>query len=100
MTKSGNAAEWTPTTWRQKPIVQVLAYADKALLAAVEDDLRTWPPLTIADEIRRLRRHLGRVAERKAFPVAGLAGRQAEAFAEHPPIRSATSSASSCRWRW
>ncbi|MER2605338.1 MAG: class II 3-deoxy-7-phosphoheptulonate synthase [Siculibacillus sp.] len=81
MTKTGNTAEWSPTSWRAKPIVQVPAYADQALLQAVEEDLRTWPPLAIADEIRRLRRQLGRVAERRAFLLQG--GDCAESFAEH-----------------
>ena len=81
MTMSGNPADWSPTSWRKMPIVQVPAYADQALLRAVEDDLQTWPPLTIADEIRRLRGQLGRVAERKAFLLQG--GDCAESFAEH-----------------
>ncbi|TBW40899.1 3-deoxy-7-phosphoheptulonate synthase class II [Siculibacillus lacustris] len=81
MTKSLNAAGWSPTSWRAKPIVQVPDYADRALLAAVEDDLATWPPLAIADEIRRLRRQLGRIADRKAFLLQG--GDCAESFAEH-----------------
>ena len=81
MTKSGNTADWSPTTWRSKPIVQVPAYADQSLLQAVEDDLTTWPPLVIADEVRRLRKQLGRVADRKAFLLQG--GDCAESFAEH-----------------
>jgi 3-deoxy-7-phosphoheptulonate synthase len=81
MTKSGNPADWSPASWRGKPIVQVPAYADQALLHAVEEDLQTWPPLAIADEVRRLRRQLGRVAERKAFLLQG--GDCAESFAEH-----------------
>ena len=81
MTKSGNMRDWSPTTWRDKPIVQVPAYADQALLKAVEEDLQTWPPLVIADEIRSLRKRLAQVAERRSFLLQG--GDCAEAFAEH-----------------
>ena len=81
MTKSGNMRDWSPKTWREKPIVQVPAYADPAVLKAVEDDLATWPPLVIADEVRNLRRQLARVAERRAFLLQG--GDCAESFAEH-----------------
>jgi 3-deoxy-7-phosphoheptulonate synthase len=81
MTKSGNQPGWSPTSWRARPIVQVPEYADRRLLAAVEDDLATWPPLAIADEIRRLRSQLGRIVERRAFLLQG--GDCAESFAEH-----------------
>ncbi len=72
---------WTPQSWRSKPIVQVPEYPDQALLAAVEDDLRTWPPLTIADESRKLETALSRVVERRAFLLQG--GDCAESFSEH-----------------
>ncbi len=81
MTKSGNTGDWSPTSWRSKPIVQVPEYRDPAMLAAVEEDLRSWPPLVIADEVRSLRRKLASVAERKAFLLQG--GDCAESFAEH-----------------
>ncbi len=81
MTKSGDMRDWSPTSWRKLPIVQVPAYADQALLETVEEDLRSWPPLVIADEVRSLRRQLARVAERKAFLLQG--GDCAESFAEH-----------------
>jgi hypothetical protein len=38
------------------------------------------------------------VAAGEAFLLQG--GDCAESFAEHSPTTSATSSASSCRWRW
>jgi len=81
MTKSQIAQAWSPSTWRDKPIVQVPSYPDAAVLQSVEDDLATWPPLTIADEIRKLKRDLGAVAERRAFLLQG--GDCAESFAEH-----------------
>jgi 3-deoxy-7-phosphoheptulonate synthase len=81
MSNLGNVPGWSPTSWREKPIVQVPDYADRVLLKAVEDDLATWPPLAIADEIRRLRKQLGRIVERRAFLLQG--GDCAESFAEH-----------------
>lgn len=81
MTKSHAAQAWSPESWRSKPIVQVPSYPDPAVLQSVEDDLATWPPLTIADEIRKLKRDLGHVAERRAFLLQG--GDCAESFSEH-----------------
>ncbi|MEJ1158232.1 class II 3-deoxy-7-phosphoheptulonate synthase [Prosthecomicrobium sp. N25] len=77
----GKAGVWRPETWRTKPIVQVPDYPDKQLLAAVEEDLRTWPPLAIADEARKLETALARVSERRAFLLQG--GDCAESFSEH-----------------
>jgi 3-deoxy-7-phosphoheptulonate synthase len=81
MTRSHIAQAWSPSSWRAKPIVQMPSYPDAALLQSVEDDLAAWPPLTIADEIRRLKRDLGHVAERRAFLLQG--GDCAESFSEH-----------------
>lgn len=81
MKNSQAAQAWSPSSWRNKPIVQSPSYPDPALLKAVEDDLTTWPPLAIADEIRRLKRDLGNVAERRAFLLQG--GDCAESFTEH-----------------
>ena len=79
--EAGRLESWRPDSWRSKPIVQVPEYPDQAILAGVEEDLRTWPPLVIADEIRKLERALGEVAERRAFLLQG--GDCAESFAEH-----------------
>jgi 3-deoxy-7-phosphoheptulonate synthase len=79
--EAGRLESWRPDSWRAKPIVQVPEYPDAARLAAVEEDLRTWPPLVIADEVRKLERALGDVAERRAFLLQG--GDCAESFAEH-----------------
>eukprot|EP01037_Dinobryon_pediforme_P027828 gene27828-30864_t len=81
MTDKRAAQTWSPESWRFKPIVQVPHYPDPAVLKSVEDDLAAWPPLVIADEIRRLKGALGGVAERRAFLLQG--GDCAESFAEH-----------------
>jgi 3-deoxy-7-phosphoheptulonate synthase len=81
MTKNHAAQAWSPSSWRGKPIVQAPSYPDAGVLQSVEDDLAAWPPLTIADEIRKLKRDLGAVSERRAFLLQG--GDCAESFSEH-----------------
>jgi 3-deoxy-7-phosphoheptulonate synthase len=77
------ASRWTPSSWREKPILQQPDWPDKAKLAEVEKTLATYPPLVFAGEARRLTQQLGRVAEGKAFLLQG--GDCAESFAElHP----------------
>ena len=77
------AEKWTPDTWRDKPIQQVPDYPETAKLAAVESQLRTYPPLVFAGEARRLRAQLAKVAAGKAFLLQG--GDCAESFAEFHP---------------
>ena len=74
-------ANWTPQSWRSKPIVQVPAYPDAAALDRVEEELRRFPPLVFAGEARALRKSLGAVAEGRAFLLQG--GDCTESFAEH-----------------
>ncbi len=71
---------WSPESWRARPIRQVPSYPDEAALAAIEDRLRTFPPLVFAGEARKLTRQLAEVAEGKAFLLQG--GDCAESFAE------------------
>ena len=74
---------WTPDSWRQKPIVQVPTYPEPHCLAEVESELRHFPPLVFAGEARRLKRLLAQVAEGRAFLLQG--GDCAESFAEFHP---------------
>ena len=74
---------WSPTTWRDLPIRQQPSYPDVAAKVAMEERLRTCPPLVFAGEARDLRRQLGAVAEGRAFLLQG--GDCAEAFAEFHP---------------
>lgn len=75
------AQNWTPTSWRQKPIKQVPAYPDQEALKAVEQQLASYPPLVFAGEARRLKKALGNVADGNGFLLQG--GDCAESFAEH-----------------
>ncbi len=77
------ATSWSPSSWRSKPIEQMPDYPDKAALAAVEAQMRHFPPLVFAGEARRLKNKLAAVAEGRAFLLQG--GDCAESFAEHHP---------------
>jgi 3-deoxy-7-phosphoheptulonate synthase len=77
------ASKWTPSSWREKPILQQPDWPDAAKLAEVEATLASYPPLVFAGEARRLTDQLGRVAEGKAFLLQG--GDCAESFAEFNP---------------
>ncbi|MFC3853257.1 class II 3-deoxy-7-phosphoheptulonate synthase [Salinispirillum marinum] len=71
---------WTPSSWREKPVKQMPTYPDAAALAAVEERLRTRPPMVFAGEARQLRADLSEVAQGKAFLLQG--GDCAESFQE------------------
>lgn len=77
---SGN---WSPESWRNKPVVQVPEYPDVGSLKAAEDRLRNYPPLVFAGEARNLRAQLADVAEGRGFLLQG--GDCAESFAEFHP---------------
>ncbi len=72
---------WSPDSWRSKPILQVPDYPEPKILAEVEGQLATFPPLVFAGEARALKRSLARVAKGEAFLLQG--GDCAESFAEH-----------------
>jgi 3-deoxy-7-phosphoheptulonate synthase len=74
------AANWTPQSWKDKPIRQVPTYPDADRLAEVEKTLAKQPPLVFAGEARRLREDLADVAGGRAFLLQG--GDCAESFAE------------------
>jgi 3-deoxy-7-phosphoheptulonate synthase len=72
---------WSPSSWRGKPIQQVPHYPDSDVLEAVENRIRTYPPLVFAGEARKLKRALGKIADGSGFLLQG--GDCAESFAEH-----------------
>ncbi len=71
---------WTPSSWREKPIVQQPQYEDLAALNNAEARLGKMPPLVFAGEIKRLKDELAKVAQGKAFLLQG--GDCAESFSE------------------
>jgi len=74
-------AQWSPDSWRAKPIVQVPDYPDAEALKDVEGKLATYPPLVFAGEARALKKQLADVAGGHGFLLQG--GDCAESFLEH-----------------
>jgi 3-deoxy-7-phosphoheptulonate synthase len=72
--------DWVPTSWRERPITQGVTWPDDEHLERVERQLAAKPPLVFAGEVRRLREHLGQVAQGRAFLLQ--AGDCAESFYE------------------
>ncbi|MEX2615864.1 MAG: 3-deoxy-7-phosphoheptulonate synthase class II [Alphaproteobacteria bacterium] len=73
-------AKWSVDSWREKPVLQVPDYPDKAKLHNAEATLRRFPPLVFAGEARSLKSRLANVANGRAFLLQG--GDCAESFAE------------------
>ncbi|WP_321778038.1 class II 3-deoxy-7-phosphoheptulonate synthase [Sulfurimonas sp.] len=71
---------WSPTSWREKPILQQPTYPNKDDLNKVLKELENYPPLVFAGEAKRLREQLGDAAQGKAFLLQG--GDCAESFSE------------------
>ena len=72
--------EWTKSSWRNFPRVQMPTYMDKLKLLEVEKKISKYPPLVFAGEARRLKAQLAEVASGKAFLLQG--GDCAESFEE------------------
>ncbi len=69
---------WSTTSWRSKPRIQMPDYPDQAALNAVEAQLARFPVLVFAGEARKLKKHLGAVSRGEAFLLQG--GDCAESF--------------------
>ncbi|KAJ9091448.1 hypothetical protein QFC19_009088 [Naganishia cerealis] len=64
-------SNWSPSSWREKPIAQDVVYEDQQDLEKVLGKLRHLPPLVTPIEIDRLRAQLADVAQGKAFLLQG-----------------------------
>jgi 3-deoxy-7-phosphoheptulonate synthase len=71
---------WSPSSWREKPILQQPTYPDKAELQRVLEELKNYPPLVFAGEARSLKSQLANVANGEGFLLQG--GDCAESFSE------------------
>ncbi|MDY0117724.1 MAG: 3-deoxy-7-phosphoheptulonate synthase class II [Sulfurimonadaceae bacterium] len=71
---------WSPSSWREKPILQQPTYPNHLELTTALEELRNYPPLVFAGEARSLKSQLAEVANRKAFLLQG--GDCAESFSE------------------
>ncbi|MBA3454527.1 MAG: 3-deoxy-7-phosphoheptulonate synthase class II [Deltaproteobacteria bacterium] len=69
---------WSPTSWKQKPATQQVAYSDPAALTRVVDEMGQLPPLVTSWEIEKLKGELARAAKGEAFVLQG--GDCAESF--------------------
>ncbi|WOI54082.1 class II 3-deoxy-7-phosphoheptulonate synthase [Parvularcula sp. LCG005] len=75
---------WSPDSWRSKPAKHIPEdYPDPAALAAVETELKSYPPLVFAGEARSLKARLADVSRGEAFLLQG--GDCAESFKEFHP---------------
>ena len=72
--------DWTPASWRDKPVCQQPRYADANALADAIDRLRLLPPLVDAGEVNLLRKQLAAAGNGEAFLLQG--GDCAERFAD------------------
>ncbi len=76
-------SDWSPDSWKSRPVVQLPNYPDQEALAAAENELASYPPLVFAGEARNLKAQLGEVAEGRGFLLQG--GDCAESFREFHP---------------
>ncbi|MEN8838266.1 MAG: 3-deoxy-7-phosphoheptulonate synthase, partial [Celeribacter marinus] len=72
--------DWSKSTWRNKPRVQMPEYTDQDALNSVESQLAKYPPLVFAGEVRSLKKELAKASRGEAFLLQG--GDCAESFAE------------------
>ncbi|KAI0431576.1 phospho-2-dehydro-3-deoxyheptonate aldolase-like protein [Xylaria sp. FL1042] len=68
---SAPAADWTPSSWRTKPIKQCPDYPDASALGKATGELRGLPPLVHPHEIEKLKQSLRDVARGEAFLLQG-----------------------------
>ncbi len=73
-------SSWNLKSWREKPIKQQPIYNDQEELQKVEEELRNFPPLVFAEEVRSLKEQLAEVTKGNAFLLQG--GDCAESFSE------------------
>ncbi len=73
-------AEWSPASWREKPIRHAPDYPDAGALSRAESRLAQSPPLVFAGEARALTEQLAQVSVGRAVLLQG--GDCAESFAE------------------
>ena len=71
---------WSPSSWREKPILQQPTYPNQDELNRVLAELRNYPPLVFAGEARTLKTQLANVTNGKGFLLQ--AGDCAESFSE------------------
>ncbi|KAI8343964.1 DAHP synthetase [Chlamydoabsidia padenii] len=71
MSSTATNNQWTPLSWKTKPIVQDVTYEDQEHMDRVIGKLRTLPPLVSSKEIDNLREQLRQVALGESFLLQG-----------------------------
>lgn len=71
MNGDSHRSDWTPASWRQKPIAQPVNYEDDEAVEIAIAKLHHVPPLVTPTEIWKLRTHLKNVALGRAFLLQG-----------------------------
>ena len=77
---SDSQSNWTPDSWRGRPIQQQPPWLDADALDSALNEVRALPPLVNHGEVDALRAHLAEAARGKAFLLQG--GDCAERFAD------------------
>ncbi len=73
-------ADWSPTSWQERPTLQQPVYPDAARVEGVLRDLSNLPPLVTSWEIERLKAQLAEAARGESFLLQG--GDCAESFGD------------------
>ncbi|KAF2665141.1 phospho-2-dehydro-3-deoxyheptonate aldolase-like protein, partial [Microthyrium microscopicum] len=79
-------SQWSPTSWRTKPIKQAVDYPDPTALNSVLTNLRSLPPIVTPTEIQTLRNALRDVAQGSAFLLQGGDCAELFSYCEAGPI--------------
>ncbi|MBQ2822419.1 MAG: 3-deoxy-7-phosphoheptulonate synthase [Thermoguttaceae bacterium] len=64
-------SDWSPESWKSKPIKQWVDYPDQDEYAAVMHELSQYPPLVTSGEIEQLRQELAAAEDGKYFVLQG-----------------------------
>jgi 3-deoxy-7-phosphoheptulonate synthase len=80
MSTSPHTSDWSPESWKTKPLAHAITYPDSGEVSRAEHTLRSLPPLVTSWEIERLRDLIADAQQGKRFLLQG--GDCAEMFAE------------------
>lgn len=70
-TSPSKLPEWSPDSWRTRPVAQAIDYPDPAKLTEAVRQLRDLPPLVTSWEIERLKREIAEAQVGKRFILQG-----------------------------
>jgi len=67
----GQLADWSPDSWKRKPLAQAVAYPEASRVDLAARTLAALPPLVTSWEIERLRHELSQAQEGRRFILQG-----------------------------